>query len=101
MPLPHPGSGSVPPARDSLLKDLHPMSPSLGVIYDHIAPIYDATRGWPPEVAAQIGAGIYDLLAPAARPGAPLRVLEVGAGTGRALAPLVAQGAWGVGLDVS
>lgn len=69
--------------------------------YDRVASIYDATRGWPPEVAAQIGAGLYDLLAPGARPGAPPRVIEIGAGSGRVLAPLVARGAWAVGADVS
>jgi SAM-dependent methyltransferase len=68
--------------------------------YDRVAAVYDATRGWPPEVAARIGAGLYALLAPAARPGAP-RVVEVGAGSGRALAPLAARGAWAVGADVS
>ena len=69
--------------------------------YDRVATIYDQTRGWPPEVAAQIGAGLYNLLLPAARPGAPPRVVEVGAGSGRVLAPLVARGAWAVGADVS
>src|SRR5215212_9953392 len=68
--------------------------------YDRVAGIYDATRGWPPEVTAQIGASLYNLLAPAARSGTP-RVVEVGAGSGRVLAPLVARGAWAVGADVS
>src|SRR5690242_7251584 len=101
MLLPHPCPGTNSATWNSLLKDPHHMSPSAGETFDHIAPLYDATRGWPPHVASQIGAGLYALLAPAAQPGAAVRVVEVGAGTGRALAPLVAQGAWGVGLDMS
>ena len=69
--------------------------------YDQVAAQYDATRGWPPAVAAAIGRGLHTLLAAYARPGRPPRVLEVGAGTGRVLAPLAAAGAWAVGLDVS
>ncbi|HMA38301.1 MAG TPA: methyltransferase domain-containing protein [Chloroflexia bacterium] len=69
--------------------------------YDQIAAGYDATRNWPPAVAAAIGAGLAGLLADWAAPGQPLRVLEIGAGTGRVLAPLAAQGAWAVGLDIA
>jgi SAM-dependent methyltransferase len=69
--------------------------------YDSLAAGYDATRGWPLGVAATIGAGLAGLLAPYRREARPLCVLEVGAGTGRVLAPLAAQGAWTVGLDIS
>src|SRR6476659_2227177 len=68
--------------------------------YDAIAPLYDATRGWPPAVAGQIGAGLRDLLQGAAG-GTSLRVLEVGAGTGRALLPLAERGVLIVGLDAA
>ena len=68
--------------------------------YDAIAQLYDATRGWPPDVAGQVGAGLRDLLHDVSG-GTPLRVLEVGAGTGRALLPLAQAGAWTVGLDAA
>jgi SAM-dependent methyltransferase len=72
-----------------------------GQNFDRAAGIYDATRGWPPAVAARIGAGLYQALAPFARPGARLRVIEAGAGTGRVLLPLAAARAWTVGVDIS
>ena len=72
-----------------------------GQNFDRAAGIYDATRGWPPAVAAQIGAGLYQALAPFAQPGERVRVVEAGAGTGRVLLPLAAEGAWTVGMDIS
>lgn len=69
--------------------------------YDEIAPAYDASRGWPPAVAAAISAALYARLTPFAGAGRALRVLEIGAGTGRVLLPLAARGAWAVGLDAS
>jgi ubiquinone/menaquinone biosynthesis C-methylase UbiE len=72
-----------------------------GARYDDIAATYDATRGWPPEIAAAIGAALHAQLAPFAPSDRPLRVVEVGAGTGRVLAPLAAQGAWTIGVDLS
>ena len=68
--------------------------------FDRVADIYDQTRGWPPDVATQIGAGLYALLAPFAQ-GERVRVVEVGAGTGRVLGPLAAHPVWAVGVDVS
>jgi ubiquinone/menaquinone biosynthesis C-methylase UbiE len=72
-----------------------------GQNFDRAAGIYDATRGWPPGVAAQIGAGLYQALAPFAQPGQRLRVIEAGAGTGRVLLPLAEAGAWTTGVDIS
>jgi SAM-dependent methyltransferase len=72
-----------------------------GQNFDRAAGIYDATRGWPAAVAAQIGAGLYQALAPFARPGQRLRVIEAGAGTGRVLLPLAEAGAWTTGVDIS
>ncbi|HUS16082.1 MAG TPA: methyltransferase domain-containing protein [Chloroflexia bacterium] len=40
-------------------------------------------------------------MAPTAQTRHPPRVLEIGAGTGRVLAPLAAAGAWAVGADLS
>jgi len=72
-----------------------------GQSFDRVATEYDATRGWPPGVAAQIGGGLYDALALFARPGQRLRVIEAGAGTGRVLLPLAGAGAWTAGVDIS
>jgi SAM-dependent methyltransferase len=72
-----------------------------GQSFDRVATEYDATRGWPPGVAAQIGAGLYRALAPFARPEQRLRVIEAGAGTGRVLLPLATAGAWTAGVDIS
>jgi ubiquinone/menaquinone biosynthesis C-methylase UbiE len=68
--------------------------------FDRVADIYDESRGWPSDVSTQIGAGLYALLAPFAQ-GKRLRVVEVGAGTGRVLGPLAAHPVWAVGVDVS
>lgn len=68
--------------------------------FDRVAAIYDQSRGWPPAVAAEIGANLYGLLAPFAQRAA-VRVVEVGAGTGRVLGPLAAHPVWAVGVDVS
>ena len=72
-----------------------------GQSFDRVATEYDATRGWPPGVAAQIGDGLYRALAPFSRPEQRLRVIEAGAGTGRVLLPLATAGAWTAGVDIS
>ncbi len=68
---------------------------SLG--FDRAAPRYDATRGYAPEVAEQIGASI--IKAAAAPPDA--RFLEVGVGTGRIAMPIARQGYDYTGVDIS
>ena len=61
--------------------------------YDSIAELYDAAFLWESEPAAILP--VYRAL------GAPTRVLEVACGPARLLATLVAQGAVGVGIDIS
>ncbi len=68
--------------------------------FDRVADIYDQSRGWPPDASTEIGAGLYALLAPFAGTDR-VRVIEVGAGTGRVLGPLAAHPVWAVGVDVS
>lgn len=68
---------------------------TLEIRFDTIAPVYDAQRAHPPEVAAQIGAAI------AALTGRGRPVLELGVGTGRIAIPATAAGAYVVGIDVS
>lgn len=68
---------------------------SLG--FDRAAPLYDATRGYPPEAAEQIGAAIIE----AANARADARFLEVGVGTGRIALPIVRRGYNYTGVDIS
>jgi ubiquinone/menaquinone biosynthesis C-methylase UbiE len=65
--------------------------------YDHVAAVYDRTRGFPEGVGQQIGAGLAKLLRQSKRP----LLLEVGVGTGRVAIPLAEQGIRVVGLDLS
>jgi SAM-dependent methyltransferase len=65
--------------------------------FDRAAPLYDATRGYPPEVAEQIGAAIIE----AANARADTRFLEVGVGTGRIALPIARQGYDYTGVDIS
>jgi len=65
--------------------------------FDRAAPLYDATRGYSPDVAAQIGAAIIE--AAAVPPDA--RFLEVGVGTGRIALPIARQGYDYTGVDIS
>ncbi|HEX6799247.1 MAG TPA: methyltransferase domain-containing protein [Ktedonobacterales bacterium] len=67
------------------------------VSFDRVADRYDATRGYPSEVAAQIAAGL--IAAGDLAPGASL--LEVGIGTGRIALPLLAAGINVTGVDIS
>jgi SAM-dependent methyltransferase len=66
--------------------------------FDRVADVYDETRGWPPDVAAEIGAALAKLL----REIAPQpRLLEVGIGTGRIAVPLAGEGMRVAGVDIS
>jgi ubiquinone/menaquinone biosynthesis C-methylase UbiE len=65
--------------------------------FDRAAPRYDATRGYPPDVAERIGAAIVEAAAPAA----DARFLEVGVGTGRIALPIARQGYDYTGVDIS
>ncbi len=68
---------------------------SLG--FDRASPRYDATRGYPPEVAERIGAAIIE----AAAASADARFLEVGVGTGRIALPIARRGYDYTGVDIS
>jgi len=63
--------------------------------FDRVAHVYDATRGFPPEIAPKVGAGLAALLPPGAH------VLEVGIGTGRVAVPLSAHDVRITGIDIS
>src|SRR5512136_2137684 len=65
--------------------------------FDRAADFYDATRACPPKVADRITRSILDLTG--AIPST--RILEVGIGTGRISAPLIARGLNVVGLDLA
>lgn len=67
------------------------------VSFDRVADRYDATRGYPPQIAAQIAAGL--IAAGDLASGASL--LEVGIGTGRIALPLLAAGINVTGVDIS
>jgi ubiquinone/menaquinone biosynthesis C-methylase UbiE len=65
--------------------------------FDRVADRYDATRGYPPEVAARIASGLIQL--GNIPPGAS--VLEIGIGTGRIALPLLASGVNVTGVDIA
>lgn len=65
--------------------------------FDRAAPLYDATRGYAPEVAEQIGAAI--IKAADAQP--DTRFLEIGVGTGRIALPIALHGYDYTGVDIS
>jgi ubiquinone/menaquinone biosynthesis C-methylase UbiE len=69
----------------------------MSISFDRIAPHYDATRGFPPGVDAQVGAAFRR------QSGLPTgaRLVEIGVGTGRIAIPLVAQGYRYIGVDIS
>src|SRR5437773_2512202 len=69
--------------------------PSLS--FDPAAEYYDATRGYPANVAEQIVQAIVN--AANAKPG--MRFLEVGIGTGRIAFPLASLGYTYTGVDIS
>ncbi len=67
------------------------------VSFDRVAHLYDATRGYPPEVSERIATGLMRLgPAPAGS-----SVLEIGIGTGRIALPLLAHGVNMSGVDIS
>jgi len=65
--------------------------------FDRVADRYDATRGYPPEAAAEIAAGLMRV--GNLQPGAD--VLEIGVGTGRIALPLLARGVNVTGIDIA
>ena len=65
--------------------------------FDPIAPVYDATRGYPELVAQKIALGIEK----ASRATTHSSFLEVGIGTGRIAFPLAALGHTYTGVDIS
>jgi ubiquinone/menaquinone biosynthesis C-methylase UbiE len=65
--------------------------------FDTLAQIYDATRGYPEEVACQIAQKLVRL---AGKP-EQKKWLEVGIGTGRVAIPLAEQGLYCTGIDIS
>jgi ubiquinone/menaquinone biosynthesis C-methylase UbiE len=76
----------------------HPLgNPQASISFDRIAARYDATRGFPFGVEAQIGASFRRVS------GLPTNahLLEIGVGTGRIALPLAAQGYRYTGLDLS
>ncbi len=75
----------------------NPPSHLRSLAFDRAAPLYDATRGYPPEVAEQIGAAIIE--AAGAQP--ETRFVEVGVGTGRIALPIARRGYDYTGVDIS
>jgi len=71
------------------------MSDSLS--FDRVADRYDATRGYPPEAAVEIAAGLMRV--GGLQPGA--EILEIGIGTGRIALPLLANGVNVTGVDIA
>ncbi len=74
-----------------------PSSGPQSLAFDRAAPLYDATRGYPPDVAEQIGAAIIE----AANAQPATRFLEVGVGTGRIALPIALRGYDYTGVDIS
>jgi ubiquinone/menaquinone biosynthesis C-methylase UbiE len=69
----------------------------VSINFDRAADYYDATRGYPPEIAEAIGKAIG--AAVGATPAT--RFLEIGVGTGRIALPIIAQGYELTGVDIS
>src|SRR5690348_12256315 len=69
----------------------------MSLSFDRVAECYDATRGFPPGIDQQIGAGFRR----ASGLPAGARLLEIGVGTGRIAIPLAAQGYRYTGVDIS
>lgn len=65
--------------------------------FDRVAAQYDATRGYPHDVARQIATGLIRL--GELRP--PASALEIGIGTGRIALPLLEQGVSVTGVDIA
>lgn len=65
--------------------------------FDPIAPVYDATRGYPDSVAQKIALGIEKIVAATKE----TTFLEVGIGTGRIAYPLASLGHAYTGVDIS
>lgn len=65
--------------------------------FDPFADIYDATRGYPADVAARIAQAIAHI----AQATTTTRFLEVGIGTGRIALPLATLGHYYTGIDIS
>lgn len=67
------------------------------VSFDPIAHRYDATRGYPPEVAAEIARRLCEVgnIPPGGE------IVEIGIGTGRIALPLIEQGVNVSGVDIS
>lgn len=63
--------------------------------FDHAAEQYEATRGFPPDIAGLVAGAVTDIVGPGAR------VLEMGIGTGRIARPLFARGLRITGIDLS
>jgi ubiquinone/menaquinone biosynthesis C-methylase UbiE len=74
-----------------------PLPEYQSLAFDRAAPLYDATRGYSPEVAEQIGVAIIE--AASAQP--DTRFLEIGVGTGRIALPIARQGYDYTGVDIS
>ncbi|HEY7349399.1 MAG TPA: class I SAM-dependent methyltransferase [Ktedonobacterales bacterium] len=74
-----------------------PSPENQSLAFDRAAPLYDATRGYPPDVEEQIGAAIIK----AANAQPETRFLEVGVGTGRIALPIARQGYDYTGVDIS
>lgn len=71
---------------------------SSSVNFDPAAKTYEATRGFPPGIDAEVAAAAAELIGSIA-PG--LKVLEIGVGTGRIARPLAAHGLPVIGVDLS
>jgi len=69
----------------------------VSVSFDRAADYYDATRGYPPEVAGRIGQALLD----AAGATRASRILELGVGPGRIALPIVRAGHRYTGIDLS
>ena len=65
--------------------------------FDRVASVYDATRGLPPDVSAQITQGLIEI----AEATDETRFFEAGVGTGRIALPIALRGFKYVGVDLS